>query len=144
MTRIASSLALLLTVSVLLAGCGSTASDAEKSDERARTTATSKQSQAKAARKRVAGTQAATTRGGFLECIHAAGFVEAPPGHGVAAQWVDTAGTVIAISTDLQQMSTIAAQFSTASAPATILPGGVVLAGTKARVDVASACVKLR
>ena len=133
-------LTVLLPVVVALAAsaCAGGASHEPRSKPRSRDTTFSARERADA---RVSGTQSASLPRGFDACLVAAGFASAPPGHGVAAQWAHPDGTVVAVSTDATQMATIAAQFSTADAPAEVLDGGVIIGGSAASATAARACV---
>lgn len=145
MKRLTHSLLALIFASVATTGCSSSAvRDADDATRAADRPTTKTLSPAAAGRARVGGTSSVTSGAGFQACLTTAGFTQAPPGHGVAAQWRHPSGAVLAVSTDIDQMATIASQFSTAGAPAQILDGGVIVAGRGTPARDARACAKLR
>ena len=134
---------LLLVIALMLSACGSSSGDdsASTSSSRRAPARPEEFTPRERAEARVSGTQSATLPRGFGACLEAAGFSSAPPGHGVAAQWVHGDGSVVAVSTDATQMATIAAQFSTADTPARVLDGGVIVGGSGAATTAVRACV---
>lgn len=137
---------LLPLLIVFVAACGgdeggSTTDDASKSDE-----PPTAQERAEASQDRLAGstatsdTAAGAATSSLGDCLVAAGFASAPPGHGIVAQWTHSDGTVVAQSTDPAQAKTQAAEFTSGTGTASVFGKGIIIAGSGDRANAAIRC----